>query len=278
MPDATRLRGGVVLIARVKAHLPELRPSERRVAELMLAQPVLTAGASIRLIAAQAGVSEPTVVRFCRAVGCRGVQDLKRQLGRELARRAPAMRPGQAGRGEPLAVLADRLLDRGATVLYEARAALSGPGLALAMAILEDAERVFFWGAAEAGEAAAEAARGFVAEGLPALAANDLVAMSAQARQCGPRAPVVLVSLWRSEHPGVRALEAAAEFARGRGARLIGLAPEESALLALCEARLPLGGMLEPALDGVTATLGARCLLAALRTGWSARRASAVVP
>ena len=87
-----------MLIARVKAHLAELRPSERRVAELMLAQPVLTAGASIRMIAAQAGVSEPTVVRFCRAVGCRGVQDLKRQLGRELARRAPVARPGQIGR------------------------------------------------------------------------------------------------------------------------------------------------------------------------------------
>jgi RpiR family carbohydrate utilization transcriptional regulator len=268
----------MVLIAKVKAQLQDLRPSERRVAELLLAQPVLTAGSSIRLIAAQAGVSEPTVVRFCRAVGCRGVQDLKRQLGRELARRAPAARPASAARSEDVVMLADRLLDRGAHVLQEARAALAGPGLNAAGAILRHADRVFFWGAGEAGEVAGEAARAFVTEGLPALSAGDLVAMSAQARQCGPQGAVVLISFWESDHPGARALEAAARFARGRGARLIGVAPSNGPLLALCEVQLPVGVMLDPTLDAVTATLGARCLLAALRAGWAAGRDAWAAP
>lgn len=66
-----------------------LRPSERKVADLILQRPLLATGLAIAEIAAQAGVSEPTVIRFCRSLGLSGYAELRRLLLRDLERRAP---------------------------------------------------------------------------------------------------------------------------------------------------------------------------------------------
>ena len=65
--------------------LPALRKSERKVADFVLKSPLNVIRMRIVDLAKQAGVSEPTVVRFCRAVGCRGFQDFKMALAQQLA-------------------------------------------------------------------------------------------------------------------------------------------------------------------------------------------------
>ena len=55
--------------------MDDLRKSERKVAEFVLKEPLGVIRMRIVDLAQQAGVSEPTVVRFCRAVGCHGFQD-----------------------------------------------------------------------------------------------------------------------------------------------------------------------------------------------------------
>ena len=62
--------------------LTEMRKSERKVAEFILAN--LTEVIRMRIVdlAQAAEVSEPTVVRFCRAIGCDGFQDFKLALCR----------------------------------------------------------------------------------------------------------------------------------------------------------------------------------------------------
>ena len=50
--------------------LIDLRKSERKVAEFVLKEPLGVIRMRIVDLAQRAGVSEPTVVRFCRAVGC----------------------------------------------------------------------------------------------------------------------------------------------------------------------------------------------------------------
>jgi RpiR family carbohydrate utilization transcriptional regulator len=65
--------------------LSHLRKSERKVAEFVLKEPLGVIRMRIVDLAQQAGVSEPTVVRFCRAVGCHGFQDFKLALAQQLA-------------------------------------------------------------------------------------------------------------------------------------------------------------------------------------------------
>jgi DNA-binding MurR/RpiR family transcriptional regulator len=72
------------IIARIKDGYPDLRPAEQSVADAILSDVQAAVGASNADIAIRAGVSQPTVTRFCRAIGCEGVRDFKLQLARSL--------------------------------------------------------------------------------------------------------------------------------------------------------------------------------------------------
>lgn len=72
------------IISVIKQTAPDLRPSERRVAEAILADVNFALHSANGELARRAGVSEPTVTRFSRAVGCAGVRELKVKLAQSL--------------------------------------------------------------------------------------------------------------------------------------------------------------------------------------------------
>jgi RpiR family carbohydrate utilization transcriptional regulator len=72
------------IISVIKQTAPNLRPSERRVAEAILADVNFALHSANGELARRAGVSEPTVTRFSRAVGCAGVRELKVKLAQSL--------------------------------------------------------------------------------------------------------------------------------------------------------------------------------------------------
>ena len=81
--DETRRRVPDV-IARIKDSYANLSPAEQSVANAVLSDVHAAVAASNSEIALRAGVSEPSVTRFCRAIGCAGVRDFKLQLARSL--------------------------------------------------------------------------------------------------------------------------------------------------------------------------------------------------
>lgn len=83
-PDTATRAGLPDIIARIKDGYAGLRPAEQAVADAVLADVRGATRASSSQIAARAKVSEPTVTRFCRAVGCEGLRDLKLRLAQSL--------------------------------------------------------------------------------------------------------------------------------------------------------------------------------------------------
>jgi len=75
----------VNLLQHIAQSREELRKSELKVAEHVLADPSAVMHSSMADLAHEVGVSEPTIVRFCRAIGCAGFQDLKLKLAQSLA-------------------------------------------------------------------------------------------------------------------------------------------------------------------------------------------------
>ena len=73
------------LLHHIAQSLSLLRKSEVKVANYVLHDPAAVMHISMADLAAEVGVSEPTIVRFCRAVGCQGFQDLKLKLAQSLA-------------------------------------------------------------------------------------------------------------------------------------------------------------------------------------------------
>ena len=76
--------GGDIL-PRLPGMMDSMTRSEVRIAKLILAAPHDFVRSSVRAVAADLGVSEPTILRFCRAIGCEGFKDLKFRLIQELA-------------------------------------------------------------------------------------------------------------------------------------------------------------------------------------------------
>jgi len=73
------------ILPRLQNGMDSMTRAEVKIARRILAAPDDFVRASVRSAAADLGVSEPTILRFCRAVGCDGFKDLKFRLIQELA-------------------------------------------------------------------------------------------------------------------------------------------------------------------------------------------------
>ena len=69
----------------IQQQMPRMTRAERKVATVVVASPYKVLRKSIGLLASEAGVSEPSVIRFCRAMQCRGFQEFKLKLAQSLA-------------------------------------------------------------------------------------------------------------------------------------------------------------------------------------------------
>lgn len=87
------------VLGTLSAARPRLRPAELRVAMAILEDPETAAGATVAALAAQAQVSQATVVRLAHALGYSGFPDLRVTLTQELARREMERERATVGHG-----------------------------------------------------------------------------------------------------------------------------------------------------------------------------------
>jgi DNA-binding MurR/RpiR family transcriptional regulator len=81
------MNGGLVSL---QAILDQLKPSERRVAEFILANPEQVVHLSVQKLAELSGVSEATVIRLARSLNMKGYQELKLRIAGDLTKHAAA--------------------------------------------------------------------------------------------------------------------------------------------------------------------------------------------
>jgi DNA-binding MurR/RpiR family transcriptional regulator len=75
-------------LVKIRSLLPGLARAEQRVAKVVLENPATVAHRSITEVAEQAGTSETTVTRFCKAIGVGGYPELRIALAADTARTA----------------------------------------------------------------------------------------------------------------------------------------------------------------------------------------------
>jgi RpiR family carbohydrate utilization transcriptional regulator len=156
----------------ILVNLPQLRKSDRRVAEHILSDPQAALGATVAETARSAGVSEPTVMRFCAALGFEGFQDFKLKLAHSVALGVPATQSVLDVTDSPRA-LADKVFDYTMTSLDWARTQLDHDAVAKAIDILADAKRIEFFGFGASWIVAADAQQKFPLFGVPCLVHTD---------------------------------------------------------------------------------------------------------
>ena len=86
------------LSAHIRAHLPELRETEARVARVFLEQGSELVRLSVSDVAGLAGTAPSSVVRACQRLGFRGYQEVKIAAARQAPRTAPSTEDDPAAR------------------------------------------------------------------------------------------------------------------------------------------------------------------------------------
>jgi RpiR family carbohydrate utilization transcriptional regulator len=184
-----------MLLSQVEAMRERLRPSERKLADYVMEAPREVLDLAMTDFATRAGVSQPTIARFCRALGFSGFREFKIRLAQSIASDVPAPAVYRDVRAdEPAAGVAAKVLDRTIGALLQVRNSLSSDSVAAAIALLADARRIEFYGAGGSGIAALDVQHKFFRLGVPSVAYSDPHTYTTSAALLGAGDVVVVIS------------------------------------------------------------------------------------
>jgi RpiR family carbohydrate utilization transcriptional regulator len=251
-------------LARIRAISESLPDAQLQVGKAILAEPEWSVRASVAEIARRAGVSAPTVIRFCRAVGFEGLSDFKLQLAQSLAVGTPYLhRAVNAQDGVPS--LIHKILYAAAAVLTSLESQLDADTISQAIEKLAAAERIECYSVGNVSTfLASDAQSRFARLGLMSNAYFDPHMQVISAASLSPRDVVLAIS-----HVGrMPTLLEAVALAREQGATVIGITQPDTPLARQCS--IPIG-MVVPedaaARVGTEAYIAGQVLLEVLMVG-----------
>ena len=221
------------MLPRIEAIRAELRPSERKLADYILAAPREVLDLAMTELSTRAGVSQPTIARFCQALGCSGFREFKIRLAQSVA-------PGVSSvyrdvePDEPAPGIIGKVFDRTIGALIEVRNSLSAGSVAEAIALLSNASRIEFYGAGGSGIAAQDIQHKFFRLGVPSVAYSDPHTFSMSSALLGPHDVVVAIS----NTGRTRDIVDAARSALACGAKVVAITQSHSPLAKLATVSL----------------------------------------
>lgn len=223
--DADGGRQASPLLARIEGSMPELRKSERAVAEFVLEHANEVLSISIAELAYRVGVSQPTVARFVNALGFSGFKDFKLRLAQSLATGVPYVHR-DVGPDDSLDEVAPKVFNRTIGALMSVRNQLDPARLERAVELVTRAGRMEFYGVGNSGIVADDAQHKFFRFGIPAVAYRDPHTQGMAATLLEPGDVVVAISASGRTPELVHACELAREV----GAEVIAITASGSPL------------------------------------------------
>jgi len=143
-----------------------LRKSETKVADIILEHPEAAIHFSVSELAEQAGVSDPTVIRFCRSLGFKGFQDFKIYLAQSII---PGIRSihETVNQGENVPDLVRKVFDANTAAIQSTLGTLDFDSIDEAIKELSNARRIMFFGLGNSAVVAKDAYHKFFRIGIP---------------------------------------------------------------------------------------------------------------
>ncbi len=221
------------MLTRTQAQLAQLSNAERQVGEWILAHPQEALHQDTRTLARQIGVSQPTLVRFARSLGCTGFDDFRLQLAQEIGSRpeGPPVTLATIAASADLDTLCRSFFDYSIGALSQVRDRLDRAALASAVALLDEARQVMFFGYGNAASVADDARRRFLRLQMLVSAASDPSLQTLAAGQLQRGDVLVLLS-----HTGLAAgLPELVSTVRSREARVLAITTSASPLAGLAD-------------------------------------------
>ncbi|SAL21902.1 bifunctional glucokinase/RpiR family transcriptional regulator [Caballeronia arvi] len=217
--------GSSAVFERIRQMRDALTPAERRVADIALNHPRSIINDPIIDIARKADVSQPTVIRFCRSLGCQGLSDFKLKLATGLTGTIPVSH-SQVHLGDTATDFGAKVLDNTVSAILQLREHLNFENVERAIDILNGARRIEFYGLGNSNIVAQDAHYKFFRFGIPTIAYGDLYMQAASAALLGKGDVIVAVSKSGRAPELLRVLEVAMQ----QGATVIAITSSNTPL------------------------------------------------
>ena len=217
------------ILTYINDELENLNRSERKVAEVILADPQTATRSTIAVLAKAAQVSEPTVNRFCKKFNTAGFPDFKLHLAQSLARGVPYVNRNV----EPDDTADDytpKIFDATISSLAYAKEKLSPAVINQAVDQLIQAKQILFYGLGASGPVAQDAQHKFFRFNIPVTAYDDVLMQRMAAAACSTGDVIVVISYTGR----TKELVDIATVARASGASVIGITASNSPLAEQC--------------------------------------------
>lgn len=213
------------ILANISAAIPLLRKSEIKVAEFVLKNAQQVIHMRIVDLAQEAQVSEPTIVRFCRSIGCNSFQEFKVRIAQEMAL-SNNIGHFPIEDDDSIDEICNKIADTTIQRLKQTRAQLQSQQIADAALAINQANKVELYGFGASSAVANDAQHKFFRLQVSTIAYSDphMQAMSA----VGLSNNDVVIAI--SQSGRTKDLLHSVQLAQQAGAVVISLSPAKTAL------------------------------------------------
>jgi RpiR family carbohydrate utilization transcriptional regulator len=209
-PDSTTSSSTINSLTRIRSSYPALAASEARVANWIMQQPQKIIHLSMAQVAQSCGVSDTTVLRFCRNTGFQGYTDLKLSIARDVVSPTQIIHDDIA-EGDGPAVVARKVFMSNIQALYDTLEVLDEDALIRAINLLTAAKRILIVGVGTSGPIVHSMYNMLMRLGLTCKAETDSYLQLMEVALLGPGDVVVAISQSGSSIDPVLTLKLAKE-------------------------------------------------------------------
>lgn len=233
--EASSGQAAIDLISALRDHDGRFPAREQKVATYVEAHLSQISDMTIAELAKACGVSTPTVVRFCRTLGCDGFREFKLRLAQNLAVSLQYISAPQPSEQAASDTAIDRVLGALYATANVMRQQVDPNRLEQAVQAIAGGRQLLAAGIGGGSSmVAGEAANRFFRLGIPSIALEDSYLLQMRAATLGPQDVLLCISASGEAEE----LVSAAEIAGGYGATTIAIAPKGSRLSLI--SRIPL--------------------------------------
>lgn len=218
------------LLRHIKNTLPDLRKSEKIVGEFILADPKSIITMKTAEASSAMGISEPTLIRFCKALGFTGYQELKINLSQQLAADDYFVMY-EIDQNDTIHELCEKVFDTTISEILNVRSQIDQNVLSDAIETLANAGRVEFYAFGGSAPVAMDGQHKFFRLKIPSSYISDPHIQFMSANSLGKDDVVVAIS----QSGTTSALIDSVKIVRKSGVKVIGIMPGNTPLASICD-------------------------------------------
>ena len=174
------------MISQIHNCYDRLTLTEKKIAETVLAAPGAVLKMTVQALAQASGTVPSAVVRFCKSVGTKGFADFKIALSADLGEKKPTTDMLPVQEGDKARAVFSKVFASGIRTLEDTLSMTDFSQIEAILSILEQANRIVFFGVGTSSVIATDAQYRFAQLGLSTSACTDILFMNVTAANLKP--------------------------------------------------------------------------------------------